>query len=276
MIWKIQDSIYSIDRGWIMGVLNVTPDSFSDGGQFLQTDRAIEQGHRMREEGAEIIDVGGESSRPGAEPVGAEEEMERVLPVIEGLRWQSDGLISIDTCKPAVARAAIRAGANIINDIRGLRDAEMLQVVAETGAGAVCMHMRGTPADMQKAPAYDDVIGEVRAFFEEQIQLCSRYGIEVERLAFDPGIGFGKTLEHNLALLRSPALLRPANRPILFGVSRKSFLGKLAGEKDTPAIRDEMTVVFTALCRRAGVEIVRVHEVAGNLRAMRMAEMLHE
>ncbi|MEO7932986.1 MAG: dihydropteroate synthase [Chthoniobacterales bacterium] len=275
MIWKIQDRSYDFQRtgGWIMGVLNVTPDSFSDGGQFVQLDPALTHARQMIAEGATVIDIGGESSRPGASSISIEEEKQRVLPVIEALRAESDVLISIDSCKPAVARAAMEAGANIINDISGLRAPEMLEVVAATGAGAVCMHMLGTPVTMQQTPSYDDVVGEVRAFFEEGLAACAEQKIDPSQIVFDPGIGFGKTVAHNLELLRNLALLRLGDRPMLVGVSRKSFLSKIIGT-DSPNDRFWPTVALTAHCREAGVEIIRVHDVRPNFHSLRMMEAI--
>ena len=275
MIWKIQDRIFDLaHRGWIMGVLNVTPDSFSDGGQFVHLENALEHARKMISEGAEIIDVGGESSRPGALPVSVEEEKRRVLPVITALRNESNVLISIDTNKPEVARAAIAVGANIVNDISGLRAPEMLDLVAETGVGAVAMHMNGTPLKMQEAPRYDDVVQEVRAFFEERLAACIRQKMDPSCIVFDPGIGFGKTLDHNLALLRNLALIRPGDRPMLVGVSRKSFLSKITGD-DTPGSRFWPTIALTSFCREAGAEIIRVHDVLPNVHALRMTEAIH-
>ena len=256
-----------------MGILNVTPDSFSDGGHFMEPKAAVAHARQMISEGARIIDIGGESSRPGAKPIAAEEEMRRVLPAIEALREESDVLISIDSAKPSVARAAIAAGANIINDIGGFRLPEMLDVIAETGAGAVCMHMLGTPMEMQVDPRYGDVVQEVRNFFEQRIAACHEREIDLSQIVFDPGIGFGKTVEHNLALLRNLTLIRPQNRPMLVGVSRKSFLSKMTGGH-SPEDRFWPTVALTAHCRSAGVEILRVHDVLPNVHAMRMMEAI--
>ena len=274
MIWKIQDRTYELaQRGWIMGVLNVTPDSFSDGGQFVHLENALVHARKMIFEGAEIIDVGGESSRPDALPVSIEEEKRRVLPVIAALRSESDVLISIDTNKPEVAREAIQAGANIVNDIGGLRAPEMLDLVAETGVGAVVMHMAGTPLNMQEAPQYDDVVLEVRAFFEERLIACLVRKMDPSCIVFDPGIGFGKTVAHNLALLRNLALIQLLDRPMLVGVSRKSFLSKITGDH-TPESRFWPTVALTSYCREAGAEIIRVHDVLPNLHALRMTEAI--
>src|SRR5438270_2045262 len=223
--WKIGDEIFDLDsRGWIMGVLNVTPDSFSDGRRFFNAEKAIEQGRKMVGEGADIIDVGGESTRPGAEPVDAAEEKRRVLPVIEELAHQSRALISIDTSKPEVAEAALEAGAKIVNDITGGRgDTAIWGVAAKHRAGFIVMHMQGTPSTMQQAPRYNDVVSEVADFFRQQYERAIQSGVDPMTLAFDPGIGFGKTLEHNLSLLRNLERLRVADRPLVVGVSRKAF-----------------------------------------------------
>jgi dihydropteroate synthase len=261
-------------RAEVMGILNVTPDSFSDGGQFEQISRAMRHAREMISQGALIIDIGGESTRPGAEEVEAGEEIARTLPVIEALRKEWDGLISIDTKKASVAAAALAAGADIVNDVSGLTaDTEMLSVCAGSSCGIVVMHMQGKPETMQDAPEYADVLAEIRGFFEERLATLAEAGIDAERICFDPGIGFGKTLEHNLALLRGLSGLAPAGRPLLLGVSRKSLLGKLCGGAE-PADRDAATFVVTALARQQGVMLHRVHEVKGNLDALRMAEEL--
>ena len=274
-IWRIcgQDKGFS-DRGMVMGIVNVTPDSFSDGGKYLDTDLAVELGLRHVAEGAEILDVGGESTRPGAEAVDAEEEMRRVLPVIRALRAQTSVLISIDTMKASVAAAALEAGAHIINDVTGLSgDPDMLGVARDSDAGLVVMHMQGTPRTMQKQPHYDDVVQEVRAFFEGRIRSLEKAGIDPMRVALDPGFGFGKTLDHNRALLRELPKLRVEDRPLLVGVSRKSMLGKWVGSTDIED-RNWPTVALTAWMRERGAEIVRVHDVKPNVEAMRMAEAI--
>jgi dihydropteroate synthase len=257
-----------------MGVLNVTTDSFSDGGKFIDLDRAVAHGRQLAEEGAEIIDVGGESTRPGAEPVPEAEEMRRVLPVIERLAADDPNcVISVDTMKPAVARAAMDAGAGIINDVTGLRDPAMREVVRATGAGAIAMHMQGMPRDMQRAPQYYDVVGEIREFFRQTFEACLACGIDPMRLAFDPGIGFGKTVEHNLALLRGLDPMRVAGRPLVLGVSRKSFLGKVVGS-DLLVDRSWPTVALTSYGRARGANIFRVHEARPNAEALRMTEAI--
>ncbi len=258
-----------------MGVLNVTPDSFSDGGLWLDPDAAVERGMAMAAMGATILDVGGESSRPGAEPVSSEEELRRVLPVIEALSKRSTALISIDTTKPGVALEAVRRGASIVNDITGLQNPEMLEVLRQTGAGAVAMHMKGTPTTMQQAPVYEDVVREVRAFLEESLLRCEKAGIERARLALDPGIGFGKTLEHNLRLLRELKSLHALGRPLVLGVSRKSFLSAVSG---CASVEERLwpTVALSSFAMNQGVSVVRVHDVAPNVEALRASRAILE
>lgn len=275
--WKIAGRINDLSRrGMIMGILNVTPDSFSEEGQFFETDRAVAQGLRLAEEGAQIIDVGGESTRPGAESVSVAREMQRVLPVIEQLRAKTPALLSIDTTKAEVARAALQAGATIINDVSGgVLDRAMFPLAAETGAAVIAMHRQGTPQTMQIAPKYEDVVAEVADFFRQQYSCALRCGIDPMCIAFDPGIGFGKTLAHNLSLLRNLGRLRMADRPLVVGVSRKSFLGKLAGSTEL-AERRSATVAFTAVLRTRGANVLRVHDVRENVDALRVAETLME
>ena len=225
-------------------------------------------------EGADIIDVGGESTRPGAEPVSAEEEMARVLPVIRQLRQLTDAAISVDTMKASVAEAAMEAGADIINDVSGLHfDPDMAAVAARTRAGLVIMHMQGTPRTMQIRPGYGDVLAEVAAALRESMELARSAGVSAESIVLDPGIGFGKRLEDNLAILRSPGSFAVEGRPVLLGASRKSFLGQLTGAAD-PAGRDWPTVALTSLAREAGVRIFRVHAVRANAEALRMTEAI--
>ena len=274
MIWQTKTRTFDLSqRGLIMGVLNVTSDSFSDGGQFLAADAAVEHARAMAGQGAAIIDIGGESTRPGAQPVPEEEEMRRVLPVIEQLAGDARFAISIDTMKPAVARAAMERGAEIINDVGGLRDPAMLAAARDTGSGVIAMHMQGTPRDMQKAPRYDDVCAEIREFFRQTFEACLRCGIDTMRLALDPGIGFGKTVEHNLALLRNLGSMRVEGRPLVLGVSRKSFLGKVCGSTSVED-REWPTVALTSYGRTQGAEVFRVHDVQPNLHALRMTEAI--
>ena len=276
MTWKIGSRTLELDRGMIMGILNVTPDSFSDGGRYQGVVPALEHARSMIVEGAGIIDVGGESTRPGADPVTTSEELRRTIPIIEALRAEWDGLISIDTSKAEVAQMALAAGADIVNDVSGLRgDAGMIDICGESGCGLVVMHMQGQPRTMQASPRYDNVAGEVRGFFEERYEALTASGIDAECLCFDPGIGFGKTLDHNLALLAHLDELAVRGRPLLIGLSRKSFIGKVLGD-DSPALREWPTVALTAAARLQGVLLHRVHAVRGNRDALRMAEAVLE
>ena len=277
MLWKIAGRTVDLSQhALIMGVLNVTPDSFSDGGEFFTAEKAIEQGKRMAAEGAQIIDVGGESTRPGAEAVSAQEELARVLPVIEELREAVPAFISIDTSKAEVARAALEAGASIVNDVTGGRgDPEMMPLVAERSAGFIIMHMQGTPRTMQAAPRYDDVVGDVANFFRQQYERALHCGIDCMAIAFDPGIGFGKTVGHNLSLLANLARLRVEERPMVVGVSRKSSLGKMIGS-DAMSDRLAPTIALTGLLRERGANVLRVHDVKENVAALRVTEALLE
>lgn len=261
-------------RAAVMGILNITDDSFSDGGQYLSLENAVAHASEMVSEGADIIDVGGESTRPGAEPVPEQEELRRVVPVIEAIAHQTHCMISIDTSKSRVAAAAVKAGACIINDVTGLRgDPGMAGVAAETGAGVIVMHMQGTPRDMQKSPRYDDVVAEIREFFRLSLSQAIRSGIHPMSLAFDPGIGFGKTVAHNLELIGRSSELRIEDRPLLYGVSRKSFIGRVMGS-DNPADRFWPTVALTSFLREQGVNLFRVHDVRPNREALRMTEAI--
>ena len=277
MLWKIAGRTVDLSqRALIMGVLNVTPDSFSDGGEFFTTEKAIEQGMRMAAEGAQIIDVGGESTRPGAKRVSAEEEFARVLPVIAKLREMTPVFISIDTSKASVALGALKAGASIINDVTGGRgDPEMMKIAAKEKAALVIMHMQGTPRTMQSDPRYDDVVSEVADFFRQQYACALECGIDSMAIAFDPGIGFGKTVAHNLSLLANLPRLHVHDRPIVVGVSRKSSLGKMIGS-DAMDDRLAPTIAFTALLRERGANVLRVHDVKENVAALRVTEALLE
>ena len=257
-----------------MGILNVTPDSFSDGGKFSGAEDAVAHALRMESEGAEIFDIGGESARPGAEPVDAEEEMRRVLPVLRCLRRQTRALLSIDTTKAVVARACLDAGADIINDISALSsDPGMPAAVAGSGCGIVLMHMKGTPRTMQTAPEYPDVVAEVGAFLASRLRLAESEGIDPVRVVLDPGIGFGKTFEHNQRLLAATSRLASTGRPVLIGVSRKSFLGAAAAAPEV-SMRLWPGVAITSFCRERGALIFRVHDVRENLHALRMTEAI--
>jgi len=255
-----------------MGVLNVTPDSFSDGNEFFECGAAVERGIQMASEGADIIDVGGESTRPGAEPVSADRELERVIPVIKQLRAKIDTPVSIDTSKSEVANAALDAGASIVNDVTaGRADDQMLSLAARQKAAVILMHMQGEPRTMQKNPHYGDVVREVADFFRQQYSRALECGVDPMRLAFDPGIGFGKTLEHNLSLLKNLEQLPVHDRPLVVGVSRKSFLGNLTGSNEM-GDRLVPTIALTAILRARGADILRVHDVKENVAALRTVE----
>lgn len=275
MIWMNHRRPIDLSRhGRIMGILNVTPDSFSDAGRHRCPDDAMTHARAMIAAGASILDVGGESTRPGSMPVSAEEEMRRTLGVIAAIRSEWDGLISIDTSKAVVAEAALDAGADIVNDVSGLRmDPGMAGLCASRGCGVVVMHMQGTPHTMQKAPHYDDVVEEVKSFFASRLSDLTAAGISRDCLCFDPGIGFGKNLDHNLQLLRALGALAPEGSPLLLGISRKSFIGKLLGDDDL-VLRDWPTVAITAKARAEGVMLHRVHDVRPNLEAIRMTEAI--
>ena len=243
-----------------MGVVNVTPDSFSDGGLFLDADMAVEHGRRLVAEGALIVDVGGESTRPGAEPVPEEEELGRALPVVARLAAEG-ARVSIDTAKVGVARAALDAGAEIVNDVTAFRGSpEMAGLVAERGAGCVLMHMLGEPRTMQRDPRYDDVVSDVRAFLEERLAFAVGEGVAEERVWLDPGIGFGKTVEHNLELIRRLGEIAEIGRPVVVGTSRKSFLGKLTGRPEHERMAG--TVATNVMAFERGASVFRVHDVA--------------
>ena len=255
----------------VMGIVNVTPDSFSDGGKFFEAREAIEHGLSLAAQGAEILDIGGESTRPGAEPVGEAEELRRVLPVLEGLAGRVKIPLSIDTIKPAVARAALRAGASLINDVAANREDEaMWRVAADFGAGYVCMHAPGTTRTLPANPAYRDVVREVGAFFEDRLRRLALCGIAPEQVALDIGIGFGKTPAHNLQLLADLRSFTKWERPLLVGVSRKSFIGKLVGGE--PIQRLPASLACATLAVAAGAQIIRAHDVWETVQAVRMAE----
>jgi len=274
MLWRTAHRTFDLThRALLMGVVNVTADSFSDGGQFIDVEAAVAHARQLAAEGAEIIDIGGESTRPGAEPVDVAEELRRVLPVIERLAGDRRFVISIDTRKPGVARAALERGAAIVNDVGGLRDPAMREAVRAHGAGAIAMHMQGDPQTMQAAPRYADVTAEIREFFRQTFEASVASGIAPMSLAFDPGIGFGKTVEHNLDLIRNLDALRVGERPLVLGVSRKSFLGRVVG---SPALEDRAwpTVALTSYGRTHGAAVFRVHDVRPNREALRMTEAM--
>jgi len=252
----------------LMGVVNVTPDSFSDGGRYLDPEAAIGHGVELVGDGAEILDVGGESTRPGAEEVGVEEELARVLPVVEGLAGSAT--VSIDTSKLEVARAALDAGASIVNDVTALRrDPEIGVLCAERGATLVLMHMQGDPRTMQEEPRYDDVVADVKAFLVERMAVATDAGVAGERIWLDPGIGFGKELGHNLELLRRLGELRALGRPLVIGTSRKSFIGKIDGSP--VAERTGGTIASSVLAGAEGADVLRVHDVAEAAQALKVA-----
>ncbi len=256
-----------------MGIINVTPDSFSDGGQFLDPDAAVRRGEQLVAAGADLLDIGGESTRPGAAPVSEAEELARVIPVIERLAARVKVPLSVDTLKPGVARTALAAGASIVNDVAANRDSpEIWEVVAGAGAGYIALHMQGTPQTMQLAPRYHEVVGEVRRFFSERLDRLKEAGVTGDQVVLDPGIGFGKTLEHNLDLLARLAEFKGLARPLLLGVSRKSFIGKLLGlEADQ---REAAGLACSVWAAAEGVQIFRTHDVAATVQGLRMFETL--
>lgn len=259
----------------VMGIVNVTPDSFSDGGQFCDTDAAVSHGLDLAQQGAAILDIGGESSRPGALPVSEREELNRVIPVIEGLVARTQVPLSIDTTKPAVARAALAAGASIVNDIAANReDDAMWRLVAETGAGYVAMHMQGLPQTMQARPVYNDVVGEVKDFLLDRLARLNAVGVAADQVVFDVGIGFGKTLEHNLQLLSALRSFTTLERPVLLGVSRKSFIGALTGANVAERLPGSLACACLAVM--AGVQIIRTHDVLETIQAVRVTEAILE
>jgi dihydropteroate synthase len=278
MIWKLRERELALgSEAAVMGILNITPDSFSDGGEYLDQGRAIAHGEELVNAGADIIDVGGESTRPGSEPVSLEEEMLRVLPVVEALRARFPAMIlSVDTSKAEVARATLAAGADAINDVTALRgDPKMVAVVRDFGAGVVLMHMQGVPKSMQEAPQYEDVVQEVSAFLKQRLEFALAMGIDPACVVLDPGFGFGKRLQDNIQLLRHLRRLTLLGRPIVAGVSRKSGLALLAGNpKLAPSDRLWPTVALTAWLREQGASIFRVHDVAPNRQAVRMIEAI--
>jgi dihydropteroate synthase len=260
-------------RTWLMGVVNVTPDSFYDGGTYYEPARAVERGLELAAEGAEIIDIGGESTRPGSDPVPAEEEQRRVLPVIKAIRKRIKALISVDTTKAEVAEAALAAGADIINDISAGRfDSRMLPLAARSGAGLILMHMKGTPRTMQVSPHYDDVLAEVRAFLEERIEAAESFGIRRERIVIDPGIGFGKNLADNLTLLNNLSALAELGRPVLVGISRKSFIGNILNLEAHERLEGTIAAAVVSILR--GASLLRVHDLQAVKRAITVAETI--
>jgi len=265
--------VWHIPRPLVMGIVNVTPDSFSDGGRFFDPDIAVEHALRLVAEGADILDIGGESTRPGADVVPIDEELRRVMPVIERLAKLTDRPISLDTSKAEVARAGLAAGATILNDVAGLRDPAMVDVAAQSGAGVVVMHMRGDPRTMQLNPSYGDVVGEVADYFAERIRALTDAGIARSAIALDPGIGFGKTLEHTRLQLRELRKLQAFGLPVCLGVSRKGFLGQVTGKSRPERMAGSLAVACFALAQGAA-QILRVHDVAAHTDAIKIATFL--
>ncbi len=271
-VWKHRTGELILDRTRVMGVLNVTPDSFSDGGLFYEAEAAIRRGLEMVDQGADLIDIGGESTRPRSDTVSAEEEWRRVGPVLESLSAKVDVPLSIDTMKPAIAEKAVRAGASIVNDVSGMRDPTMVRAVASAKVGVVAMHMLGNPKTMQEHPQYADVVGEVRAFLADRIGALQAAGASPEAIAIDPGVGFGKTLVHNVSLLRHLDALAGLGHPVVVGVSRKSFIGLLGAGEKGERLSGSLAAATLAVSR--GANIVRAHDVLETVRAMRVADAL--
>ena len=273
MLWRCRDRVFDVtERTLVMAVVNVTPDSFSDGGRFLDPGAAIEHARRLVQEGADIVDLGAESTRPGSPPVPAAEQLRRLMPVVEALAADGGAALSIDTASAAVAERALAAGASIVNDVTALGDPGMAPVVRAAGAGLVLMHMRGTPATMQDDPAYADVAAEVQDWLAERLEGSRGAGVPEDCVAIDPGIGFGKTVRHNLELLARLEELAPLGRPVVVGASRKSFIGRVL---DLPVEqRLEGSLAAAAVATFLGARIVRTHEVAETVRAVRLAEAI--
>lgn len=276
MKWQCRDKILEItDRPEVMGILNVTPDSFSDGGAYTDVDSAIDAGIGMYEDGAGIIDVGGESTRPGAAAVSEQEETDRVIPVIEGLCKSTQAVISIDTMKSAVARRALDAGADVINDVSAFtHDSGMIGAARDTGAGIILMHMLGSPRTMQQDPQYGNVVKEVSQYLCDRVRVLVAEGILPQTLAVDPGIGFGKTVEHNLQLLTGLKALTGQNMPVIVGLSRKSFLGKITGRNINERLAGSLAGL--AFCVMNGVHVVRVHDVRESVDVIKVLKALSD
>lgn len=272
--FQVKHQTYCLGRHtWIIGVVNVTPDSFSDGGLYLEPEKAVDHGLGLLAEGADIIDVGGESSRPGSDPVPAEEEIRRVIPVIAGLRKASQALISVDTMKFEVAEAALDHGADIINDISSVSlDTRLLSLAARNDAGFILMHMQGNPKTMQVHPFYGDVLKEIRSFLAEKIEIALAYGLKKENIIVDPGIGFGKRLEDNLVLINKLDFFEALERPILVGVSRKSFIGKVLNAPPQDRLEGSIAAAVVSILR--GASLLRVHDVKAVKRAALVAEAI--
>ena len=272
--WQIRDQTFDLtDQHWLMGILNVTPDSFSDGGQFINTEIAIEYARQMVADGARIIDIGGESTRPGSMRIDQNTELDRVIPVIEVVSKWEDVLISVDTYKSQVAAAAIEAGAHIVNDISGGRlDPNMLSLIAGSGSGFVMMHMQGLPETMQQNPVYDDVINAIYVYFQEGIKNAVSAGVKIDQIILDPGIGFGKTLEHNLTIIKRLNEFESLGRPLLMGVSRKSFIDKISPATVQQRLPGSLVAGMKSI--DTGARILRVHDVAETMQALKIYEHL--
>ncbi len=267
--WQLRTQIIPLGKlPALMGIINVTPDSFSDGGRYFEPNRAVDHAMQLIADGASILDIGGESTRPFSDPVAVADELKRVLPVIERLTNLSTVPISIDTSKPEVAKEAIAAGAEIINDVAGFRNPELIEVAAHSGAGVCAMHMQGTPQTMQLNPTYGDVVTEIKHYLQERQTELAQSGIAAEKICLDPGIGFGKSHEHNLELLRRSREFLELGAPILIGHSRKGFIGKLLGDKELD--RDAGTLAISLFLAREGIQILRVHDVARTWQALQV------
>lgn len=271
----LKNRIVEYSKPLIMGILNVTPDSFSDGGKFVNPEDAVRQAEAMIEDGADIIDVGGESTRPGAQKVGIEEEMDRVIPVIEKIKEEFPVLVSVDTYKDRVARAAVlEGGADIVNDISGLRFTDqMVTTIAELDVPIILMHIKGTPENMQKDPSYQDVIGEITQYFRERINYVFAKGVKKEKIIIDPGIGFGKRLQDNIEIIRRLEEFKQFDCPILMGLSRKSFLGQISGE-EAPIDREAETITANLIAILNGASIIRVHNVENAVKSLKVLSRL--
>lgn len=270
MIWQLPDRTMTFQRPLVMGIVNVTPDSFSDGGRFFDPESAVDHGMKLIEEGADLLDIGGESTRPGANPVEVQEELSRVIPVIEELSRRTTTPISIDTMKSTVAKAAIKAGAAIVNDVSGFRDPEMIGVCRQSDVAMILMHMLGTPITMQVNPVYTDVVKDTVSYFEQRLSELVGFGIDRNRITIDPGIGFGKTLEHTIAQIRKIKAYATIGRPICLGVSRKGFLGQITGRDRSERLSGTLTVNSFAMALGAA-HIIRVHDVAAHRDAVLLA-----
>jgi dihydropteroate synthase len=271
-VWRHRSGEIVLDRTRLMGILNVTPDSFSDGGRYFELEAAIRRGTEMANEGADLLDIGGESTRPGSDPVSAEEEWRRIGPVLRGLAGKVDIPLSVDSMKPEVAGHAIEAGASIVNDVSGMRDPTMVRLVASSGVGVVAMHMLGNPKTMQEHPTYADVVKEVRTFLADRVGALRAAGVPSEAIAIDPGVGFGKAVGHNLALLRHLDRLAELGQPVVVGVSRKSFIERLEGGGPGDRLPGSLAAGILAVAR--GAHVLRVHDVAETVRAVRVADAL--